>query len=206
MSDCVSHFCSGNAEPEIPGLFPGSVHAYLRGYKILAYLKDRILDERSSKSKQDLKDAFNEVCAYALNTIEAYDKWVHNQSDVQVWERFYDLGRKDDYWAKEVINITHTREAKTNRVVYEKKISHFTIACFDANNIIKRNMRDLSPNTKIKSATVVASKAHDILLDYIKESTQGLSKMSINRIRRAIMEKVKWNARKAFENVASEQQ
>ena len=45
------------------------IKTYLQGYKILAYLKGRILDERSSKSKQDLKDAFNEVCSYALNTI-----------------------------------------------------------------------------------------------------------------------------------------
>ena len=67
-------------------------------------------------------------------------------------------------------------------------------------------MKDLSLNTKIKSVTVVSSKAHDLLLDYIKESTQGLSKMSINRIRRAVMEKDEWSALKAFENVASEQQ
>lgn len=138
--------------------------------------------------------------------IESYDKWVQNQYDVQVWERLYDLGRKDDHWAKETINITHTREAKMNQVVREEKVSQYTTACFDANNIITQNMRNLSSNTKIKSATVVASKAHDLLLDYIKESTQSLSKMSINRIRRAIMEKDEWSAIKAFENVASEQQ
>ncbi|CAF3732621.1 unnamed protein product [Rotaria sp. Silwood1] len=44
------------------------------------------------------------------------------------------------------------------------------------------------------------------MLDYIKEVTQGLSKMSINRIRRASIEKDEWDALKAFENVAPEQQ
>ncbi|CAF5019641.1 unnamed protein product, partial [Rotaria sp. Silwood1] len=42
--------------------------------------------------------------------------------------------------------------------------------------------------------------------DYIKEATQGLAKMSINRIRRASIEKDEWDALKTFENVASEQQ
>ena len=102
---------------------------------------------------------------------------------------FYDLGKQKDHWAKEVVNITHTREAKTNLKLCEKKISHFKTACFDANNIITQNMKELSSNKKLKSATVVASKIHDLLLDYIKESTQGLSKMSINRIRRALWRK-----------------
>ncbi|CAF4182284.1 unnamed protein product, partial [Rotaria sp. Silwood2] len=56
------------------------------------------------------------------------------------------------------------------------------------------------------SATVIANRAHNLMLDYIKEVTQGLSKMSINRIRRASIEKDEWDALKAFENVASEQQ
>ena len=43
------------------------------------------------------------------------------------------------------------------------------------------------------------------MLDYIKEATKGLSKMSMNRIRRVSMEKDEWDALQAFENVASEQ-
>ncbi|CAF5072965.1 unnamed protein product, partial [Rotaria sp. Silwood1] len=104
-----------------------------------------------------------------------------------------------NHWAKEVANITHTREAKTNLALCEKKVSHFTSACFDANNFITRNMRELS-------ATVIANRTHDLILDYIKEATKGLSKMSINRIRRAVIEKDEWDALKAFEVVASEQQ
>ncbi|CAF1558424.1 unnamed protein product [Rotaria sp. Silwood1] len=56
------------------------------------------------------------------------------------------------------------------------------------------------------SATVIANRAHDLMLDYIKGATQGLSKMSINRIRCASIEKGEWVALEAFENVASEQQ
>ncbi|CAF1507189.1 unnamed protein product [Rotaria sp. Silwood1] len=56
------------------------------------------------------------------------------------------------------------------------------------------------------SATVIANRTHDLILDYIKEATKGLSKMSINRIRRAVIEKDEWDALKAFEVVASEQQ
>ncbi|CAF5010076.1 unnamed protein product, partial [Rotaria sp. Silwood1] len=173
------------------------IKTYLQGFKILAYLKGRANNDH--KLKFDLKDAFNEVCAYAKNTIETYDKWVHDHYEGQVWQRFYDLGKHKDHWAKEIVNITHTQEAKTNIVLCEKKISHFTSACFDANNIITRNMRELSD-------TVIANRAHDLMLDYIKEVTQGLSKMSINRIRRASIEKDEWDALKAFENVAPEQQ
>ncbi|CAF3833187.1 unnamed protein product [Rotaria sordida] len=170
---------------------------YLQGFKILAYLKDRVNDDQ--KLKFDLKDVFNEVCAYAKNTIETYDKWVHNHCEAQVWQRFYDLGKHKDHWAKEVVNITHTWEAKTNIVLCEKKISHFTSAYFDANNIIIQNTRELS-------ATVIANRAHNLMLDYIKEATKGLSKTSINRIRHASIEKDEWDALKAFEDVASEQQ
>jgi len=80
------------------------------------------------------------------------------------------------------------------------------MACYDANKIVTQCMRELSSNTKLRSATVVANRTHDLVLDYIKESTQGLSKMSINRIKRASIEKEEWDALKAFEDVASEQQ
>jgi hypothetical protein len=109
-------------------------------------------------------------------------------------------------WAKEIVNITHTQEAKTNIAVCEKKISHFTAACFDANNMITRAMREFSSDPSIHSATIVMKTTHGLMLDYIKEATQGLSKMSINRIRRASLEKDEWDALKAFEDVASEQQ
>ncbi|CAF4539547.1 unnamed protein product, partial [Rotaria magnacalcarata] len=61
---------------------------YLQGFKILAYLKDRMNNDR--KIKLEFKDAFNAVCAYAKSTIEVYDKWVHNHYEVQVWQHFYD--------------------------------------------------------------------------------------------------------------------
>jgi hypothetical protein len=153
---------------------------YLQGFKILGYLKSRMNNDRTIKL--DFKDAFNEVYAYAKSTIEAYDKWIHNHYEAQVWQRFYDLGRHNDHWAKEVVNMTHTWEAKKNIVLCEKKISIFTSACFDANNIIARNMRGFSSDPSIPSATGVVKRAHDLMLDYIKEATQGLSKMSINRI------------------------
>jgi hypothetical protein len=47
---------------------------------------------------------------------------------------------------------------------------------------------------------------NNLLLDYIKEKTDGLSKMCINRIRRASIEKDEWDALQAFEDVASAQQ
>ncbi|CAF1324918.1 unnamed protein product [Rotaria magnacalcarata] len=177
---------------------------YLQGFKILAYLKDRMNNDR--KIKLEFKDAFNAVCAYAKSTIEAYDKWVHNHYEVQVWQHFYDLGRQKDHWAKELINMTHTREAKPNKVLCEKKMSQLTSACFDANNIIARSMREFSSDPSIPTATIIIKRAHDLMLDYIKESTQVLSKMSINRIRRASLEKDEWGAFKTFENNASEQQ
>ncbi|CAF4925979.1 unnamed protein product, partial [Rotaria sp. Silwood1] len=58
------------------------IKTYLQGFKILAYLKDRVNNDQ--KLKFDLKDAFNEVCAYAKNTIETYDKWVHDHYEAQV--------------------------------------------------------------------------------------------------------------------------
>ena len=146
------------------------------------------------------------MCVYIENTAEAYDKWVQNHYEAQVWQSIYDYGRTKDHWAKEVVTITHTREAKTNMVVCERKISHSTSLCFDANTIITRNMRILSSNTNIQTATVVSKRAHDLMLDYIKEATQGLAKMSINRLRRVSIEKDEWDALKAFENDASEQQ
>ncbi|CAF1315948.1 unnamed protein product, partial [Rotaria sp. Silwood1] len=145
---------------------------------------------------------FNEVCEYAKNTIETYDSWIHNHYEAQVWQHIYDLGKEKDHWAKEIVNITHTREAKINVSMCEKKLAQLTSTCFDANNIITRNMRELSS----KTATVATQRVHDLILDYIKEATQGLAKMSINRIRRASIEKDEWDALKTFENVASEQQ
>ncbi|CAF4783222.1 unnamed protein product, partial [Rotaria sp. Silwood1] len=63
-------------------------------------------------------------------------------------------------------------------------------------------MRELSS----KTAPAATQRVHDLILDYIKEATQGLAKMSINRIRRASIEKDEWDALKTFENVALEQQ
>ncbi|CAF5131372.1 unnamed protein product, partial [Rotaria sp. Silwood1] len=45
-----------------------------------------------------------------------------------------------------------------------------------------------------------------ILCSITLKATQGLANMSINRIRRASIEKDEWDALKTFENVASEQQ
>jgi hypothetical protein len=67
-------------------------------------------------------------------------------------------------------------------------------------------MREFSSDPGIPAATVVVKRAHDLMLDYIKEATQGLSKMSMNRIRRVSMEKDEWDALQAFEDIASEQQ
>ena len=196
---------SENDEEESPSIKDKKrVKTYLQGFKILAYLKDRVNNDK--KLKLDFKDAFNQVCAYAKSTIEAYDKWVYNYYEAQVWQHYYDLGQKKDHWAKDLVNITHTREAKKNMLLCEKKISQFTSACFDANNIIARNMKNLSSDPTITSATIVTNRAHDLMLDYMKEATQGLSKMSINKIRRASIEKDEWDALKTFENVASEQQ
>ena len=60
-------------------------------------------------------------------------------------------------------------------------------------------MRILSSNINIQTGTVVSKRAHDLMLDYIKEATQGLAKMSINRFRRVSIEKDEWDALKAFE-------
>ncbi|CAF5154531.1 unnamed protein product, partial [Rotaria magnacalcarata] len=174
---------------------------YLQGFKILASLKERMNNDR--KTKLEFKDAFNAVCAYARSTIEAYDKWVQNHYEFQVWQHFYDLGRQKDHWAKELINMTHTRKAKPNMVLCEKKISQLTSECFDANNIIARSMREFSSDPSIPTATIIIKRAHDLMLDYIKESTQVLSKMSINGIRRASLEKDEWDALKTFDNNAS---
>ncbi|CAF1465130.1 unnamed protein product [Adineta steineri] len=61
-------------------------------------------------------------------------------------------------------------------------------------------------SSKLKAPTVVPTRTHNLLLDYIKEATDNLSKMSINRIRRATIEKAEWDTLKAFENVATGQQ
>ncbi|CAF2139542.1 unnamed protein product [Rotaria magnacalcarata] len=102
--------------------------------------------------------------------------------------------------------MTRTREAKPNIGLCKKKIAHFTSACFNANNIITRNMRKFSSDQSMPKVTVVIKRAHDLLLDYIKEATQGSSKMNINRICRASLEKDEWMALKAFKDIASEQQ
>ncbi|CAF2772715.1 unnamed protein product [Rotaria sp. Silwood2] len=83
------------------------IKTYLQGFKILAYLKDRVNNDH--KLKFDLKDAFNEVCAYAKNTIETYDKWVHDHYEGQVWQRFYDLEKVDDYKMKAQAYMTKTQ-------------------------------------------------------------------------------------------------
>ncbi|CAF1545966.1 unnamed protein product [Adineta ricciae] len=170
------------------------IKIYLQDFKIFAFLKDRLSKCRSLKI-----DLNNEICTYAKNTIETYDTWVYNHYEVQVWQRFYKLGKQKDHWAKEIVDITHTREAKENLVLCEKRIEKFTSACVDANNIIEQHMK------KILNATV-AQKIHDLMLDYIKEATQSLAKTSTNRVRRATLEKEEWDALKAFENVATEQQ
>ncbi len=67
-------------------------------------------------------------------------------------------------------------------------------------------MKKQSSNTKLKSATVVVNKMHDLMLDYINEVTQGSSKISIKRIRCVSIEKDEWDALKTSEDEASEQQ
>jgi hypothetical protein len=177
---------------------------YLQRFKILAYLKDRV--EKDRILKNEFKPVFNEICTYAETTMETYDIMVHHNYEAQVWQQLYDLGREKNHWAKEIVNITHTREAKTNIVFCEKKISYFTTSCFDANKLLTRHMKEILSVSSVSLATAAVKRAHDVMLDYIKEATQGLSKMSLNRIRRASAEKDEWEALKAFEDVASEQQ
>jgi hypothetical protein len=63
---------------------------YLQAFKIHAYLKTRVNNDR--KLKLEFKDVFNEVCAYAQSTVGTYDEWIKNNYEVQVWQRFYELG------------------------------------------------------------------------------------------------------------------
>ena len=176
---------------------------YLQDYKILSYLKTKISSDRKLK---DLKDSLNEIYKYAKDTLPTYDKWVYNQYEAQVWQHFYELGKNKDHWAKEIVDKTHTRDDKRNLSLCENKISQFTSACIDANDIITRALERFFPNQNTSAAVNASKKVHDLMLDYIKESTTGLMKMSSIRIRRASLEKDEWTALKAFENMATEQQ
>ena len=52
----------------------------------------------------------------------------------------------------------------------EMNISHSISVCFDVNNTIIRNMRELSSDPGVLAATVVAKRADDVMLDYVKEA------------------------------------
>ncbi|UJR18849.1 hypothetical protein I4U23_021977 [Adineta vaga] len=175
---------------------------YLQDYKILSYLKVKLNDRKM----KDLKDSFNEIYKYAKDTLPTYDKWVYNHYEAQVWQQFYELGKNKDHWAKEIVDKTHTRDDKRNLSLCENKISHFTSACIDANDIITRTIDKFSSNQNIQAIANAPKRVHDLMLDYIKESTIGLTKMNNIRIRRASLEKDEWTALKAFENMATEQQ
>ena len=73
-------------------------------------------------------------------------------------------------------HMTHTREAKVNVAMCEKKVSHFTSACFDVSSMIAQQMRDFSSDPIIPVVTVVVKRAQDPMLDNIEETTQGQSK------------------------------
>lgn len=180
--------------------------SYLQGYKVLAYLKERV--KSNSAVKFDLTNAFNEVSTFALQTVEVFDDWVLNNFEVQVWQKYYELGSNASHWAKEIVNSTHSRETAKNTAFCEKKIAYYTSLCCDANNILTRYTKDLESelSTIITNPKNVAKRTHDLLLDYIKEATQGFSKTCVNRIRRASLEKEEWDALQAFESSASEQQ
>ena len=180
------------------------IKTYLQGFKIQSYLKQRM--SKSKTVKLEIKEAFSEICVYAKNTAEAYDKWVHNHYEHQVWKHFYHLGRQENHWAKEVVNVTHTREKKTNIAACEEKMTQLTSDCFDANSIIARGRQELSSALGLPKDNTIVARAHDLMLDYIKHATKGASKMSVNRIRQASMEEDEWQAFQAFEGVASEQQ
>ncbi|CAF1653271.1 unnamed protein product, partial [Adineta ricciae] len=175
---------------------------YLQEYKILSFLKVKLNDRKM----KDLKDSFNEVYKYAKDTLPTYDKWIYNHYESQVWQHFYELGKNKAHWAKEIVDKTHTRDDKRNLSICENKISQFTSACIDANDIITRAIEKLSSNHNMQAIVHAPKKVHDLMLDYIKESTTGLMKVSNIRIRRASLEKDEWTALKAFENIATEQQ
>ena len=186
------------------------VKAYLQDYKILSYLKNRVeqekLQKRLLRNEVDLTEFLDVMYTYAKGTVEMYDTWVYNEYETQVWRHFSDLGRKKNHWAKEIVDITHTREAARNMQLCEEKIARATAACFEANSLITRKRTECLSGLGTQVATVVEKRVHDMILDYIKDATQGLSKMSINRMRRASIEKDEWDALQAFEKVASEQQ
>lgn len=186
------------------------VKAYLQDYKILSYLKNRVEQEKQQKRQLrhevDFKEFLDVMYIYAKETVEMYDTWVYNEYETQVWRHFSDLGRKKNHWAKEIVDITHTREAARNIQLCEEKIARATAACFEANSLITRKKTECFSGLETQIATVVEKRVHDMILDYIKDATQGLSKMSINRMRRASIEKDEWDALQAFEKVASEQQ
>ena len=110
-----------------------------------------------------------------------------------------ELGLQQKHWTKEVVQKTKSREAEKNAPVYKNIISSLKTKCLEANTQITNFMSEIAKGASITSTRTAADRAHELMLDYLNQTTENLKKRSIDKIKLAVAEKDDYIAWIAFE-------
>ena len=198
---------------------------YLNSNQIFNWFKDDVSIQRiiQSRGNQD----------YILASISTYDEWVRTDYEIQVWQRYLNLGIQNKHWAKEVVRRTKKRDDNINIRFIKKKINQLTSQIAQCSATISDlqiklgNYWTFVPKQLPRSTIAAAATTTDdntidpknseqirtqidnlekCILKYIKEHTQHVRKAIDNRILMAKVEAEEYKALEEFQQIASPSQ
>ena len=90
---------------------------YLESLRMIRWFEDNCRNSKNSISGRGNQ-------AYLLATAPAYDQWIRDNYEMQVWQSYLKMGTEQKHWAKEVVQRTKKRDDAVNSRFVQKKINH----------------------------------------------------------------------------------
>ncbi|CAF1634809.1 unnamed protein product, partial [Didymodactylos carnosus] len=195
---------------------------YLEPVRIRAHLNT--LAERNKNA------VARHVIRYCVEAAPFLDKWVCDQYEYQVWQKFLKLGSDTDsghiHWAQEIVKRTKTRDSRINKEFCVTQMTRLQKSILTASNEVTRSQGELAAfapamlpaqTSRSSSAGVAQSQpeqtvtgqvlfADEILRKYIQVQTHYVAKKCATRVAIAVAEQAEYTALQLFENRATAHQ
>jgi hypothetical protein len=185
--------------------------------KIRSYLEEsRIL--KHFKNDPSLQDNRTYDCnqAYIVAACPIYDESIRTYYETQVWENYLKLGLENKHWAKEVVRRTKKRDDFDNNRFIRKKISQLSskdlqlrakitdlqIRLTDYWTQVATRKTALPDGTGRRRLCIDINELDKSIKNYIKNCTQHVKKMAINRVQLAKVELDEFKALEDFRQSA----
>ncbi|CAF1529250.1 unnamed protein product, partial [Didymodactylos carnosus] len=164
------------------------------------------------------------VIRYCVEAAPFFDKWVCDQYEYQVWQKFQKLGSDTDsdhaHWAQEIVKRTKTRDSRINKEFCVTQMTRLQKSILTASNEVTRSQGELAAfapamlpaqTSRSSSADVAQSQpeqtvtgqilfADEILHKYIQVQTHYVAKKCATRVAIAVAEQAEYTALQLFEN------